>query len=89
MPISEEDNNPYINFGISLKEVNIIYSYPWKDQMNILMNFLYEETSDPVFLLPHHPCEIKEIHHINSFLREIYKKDIYLKKPFFIGKRIC
>jgi SAM-dependent methyltransferase len=74
---------PYHTLGVSIEDADIIYAFPWEDQMPFLLQFLKQETRpDALFMLPHYrerPCE-RQILDLEPVVSPAESR-------FFVGKR--
>jgi SAM-dependent methyltransferase len=82
MPIGNGEM-PYQDLQISLKYIDIIYTYPWGHWFNILFDFLHEESSNPTFVFPN-----IEFNHLPQNIREKWTETTNGENSFYTFKKL-
>ena len=88
MPWSDDD--PYREIGVTLSEIDIIYTWSWPSQSRFLYNFLERNTKQTtIFVLPSY-VRYTQGEHMNAMMKEPNKlilEPIIVNKELFIGRR--
>jgi SAM-dependent methyltransferase len=89
MPWSDDD--PYSELGISLSEVDIIYTWSWPSQSRFLYNFLERSAKRGAILVLPSYVRYTQGEHMNAMMREpnrLILQPLFTDRDLFAGRKV-